>query len=98
VSNQVKITIGEEEFVLDAELFRQYKDQAFEALEAQRKAKKELKDTVDVVAEVTGLKKGLVSKFFKSLYELKMDAAREEVESLEALKAVVTGQAEEVEE
>lgn len=98
MSQQVKITVAEEEFVLDAELFRQYKDEAFEALETARKAKADLKSVIDTVSEVTGLKKGLVSKFFKKLHEVSLKAAQEEVDALNALADVVNGKAEEVEE
>lgn len=91
--SKITITIDDEAIELDAELFRQYKAQAFEALDKAEEAKGELKDTIDTVAEVTDLKKGLVSKFFKRLYKAELDAASAEAKTMQALRAVLDGTA-----
>ena len=51
------------------DMLNQYRKDAFEALEKETKAKSEFKELVETVEEVTGIKKGVISKWFKARFK-----------------------------
>lgn len=63
---QVTITTADGSKEIDPALFSQYKDEAFGYLDTLEEAKGALKEVIETLAESTGLKKGLISKYLKA--------------------------------
>jgi len=61
---------------IDADLFKASKERAFEFLKEEAEQKGNFKDEVDTIAEVTGLTKGFVSKYFKTSYKAETEKAK----------------------
>lgn len=57
------------EVEIDGALLKGYKEEAFEILAAEAKAKKDFKDAIELQAEGLGLSKKYLSKYLKTAYK-----------------------------
>lgn len=89
MTTTVTIDIDGETFNVDAELFREYRQRAFDELTNKNEADAKFKEEVETLAETTGIKKGLLSKYLKASHAAKTKALKAEVDSFEALDNVV---------
>ena len=70
---------------LDAELLKEYREEAFTYLEDEAEAKKAFKEAVEAQAEVLKISKKLLSKYLKASFKAKTKEARELGELFAAL-------------
>lgn len=88
--SQVTFTGPDGETVeIDANLFKESREEAFGYLKEEAKQKREFKEVVDTLAEVTGLKKGYISKYFKTSYKKETETAKLLGDSFASLDEVV---------
>jgi hypothetical protein len=87
----VGIPTGEGVKNVDPELLKKYKDEAFEYLHLMEHNTTLLKELVATINEVTGIPKGDISKWLKARYADKMQALKQQSETMEALDAAVEG-------
>lgn len=73
------------------EKLKAYKQEAFNALTAEARAKAEFKDIVAVLSDTTALEKRTVAKLFKSIYNAKIDEVLGEAETLSHLNELIGG-------
>jgi hypothetical protein len=86
MSEKIQVPIGKGNFKeVDATLFAGYKNEAVAVLDKVAEAQEEYKALVDTVAETTGLKKGLVGKYFKAAFAAKTEEAKQLAQAFEAL-------------
>lgn len=85
----VTIEIDGNMHTIDAGLFREYRQRAFEALDNKKQADEDLKEEVEALAETTGIKKGTLTKYFKASHAAKTKALKAESDVFEALDDVV---------
>lgn len=81
----VTITIGENKYEFDPEVFTEYKKTAFEQLKAEAVAKVKFKDEVESLASATKLPKAVVAKYLKARYKDETKKATELAQLYEQL-------------
>lgn len=69
--------------------FKQYRQDAFEYLDAETAAKGNFKDLMETIEEVTEIPKGIMSKYLKAKYKAKTKEAKELGDAFEALDSVI---------
>lgn len=87
--NQVGIPTAEGVKNVNPELLKSWKDEAFTYLKAEAVEKAKFKDLVKTIADSTGIKKGIISKWLKARYEDKIKDLSQVTETLEALNSTV---------
>ena len=70
---------------LDADLLREYREEAFGYLKKEAVAKSEFKDAMEAQAETLGIEKSLLTKYIKACYKAKTNEAKELGELFAAL-------------
>lgn len=89
MTTTVTIDIEGVSHTIDAALFREYRQRAFEALDNKKQADADFKDEVETLAETTGIKKGTLSKYLKDSHAAKTKAVIAQADTYDALDTVV---------
>lgn len=89
MSKNIQIEVNGVMVEIDGELFKGYRQEAFEHLDSKKNADALFKEVVETVAETTGLKKGVVSKYLKTSYEAKLKAMQEEADLFSTIDEAV---------
>lgn len=88
--NMIAIQNEEGETVnVDPELLRQYKEEAFEHLVAEKKAKTLYKEVLDAMADTVKLKKGVLNKWLKAKFKDETNKQKQIAEQFDSLDAAV---------
>lgn len=89
MSKTINIEVNGTMVEIDGELFKGYRQEAFEHLDNKSEAEARFKEVVETVAETTGLKKGVVSKFLKTSYDAKLKELKDQAELFGAIEEAV---------
>lgn len=74
---------------IDAALFKESRERAFDFLREEAEQKGNFKDEVETIAETTGLTKGFVSKYLKAKFKDETEAAKQLGDSFASLDEAV---------
>jgi predicted solute-binding protein len=91
MANVIHIEVAGKQVEIDAELFKGYRQEAFEHLDNKNEADAQFKEVVETVAETTGLKKGIVSKYLKDSHAAKTKALKDTAEVYGVLDDAIAG-------
>ena len=64
------------------DILKGYKQEVFESLADEQTAKETFKNSIELAATATGLEKAFIGKFFKALFNSKVDDILEEAERI----------------
>lgn len=64
---------------------KQYQADAYDYLDEETTAKANFKDLMETIEDVTGIPKGIMTKYFKAKYKAKIKETQELAEAFEAL-------------
>ena len=88
-TNKITITTSAGTATIDAKLFKGYNEEAMQLLQEIEVLMDNFKSVVEAVADATNLKKGSISKFYKTKFADKLAAQSETSELFEQLDDIL---------